>query len=944
MTNHFNDISYYRNLDPLILYGDTWLYGAALPTNNIGVPQRVYVLHERNYNIISWENPSSADMKGYYVYRSKTIGHADAKLVAMIFDKDENGRTQTCYIDYLLDDEIDTQFYYSVSSMNSSNFFSLHSDWAADMLIDNSFTQTKYLYTDQLTQTYWSIIDLYKQLGNIDTDRNIVPFRDKGSIYTQEMVSADYPSLYLEGQLAIEQGHLNPNNNVQQGYIYLDGVETPLEPKNVQVKVDCNYLYVTPVNDPTSKKYTLYMDNVKISSNVSGKSITAEIFENDDIGNLTNLSVDKVTFSSQVSGTGIYDFYWNSLNNYWQYGDEEVNLEEFGISYEGTPEEHNVISVDFSLVGFVYFRVPYIYNSKVLQTYVVAEDSDVKFNEISFKTYNHLIFASTFGKIFNKIQIDLRESKGNLYVTDVSDPYVYKNFASYFDFPQPAWMGNINYRNCVLGNQEDNISGFWQAGMHGGTQLGMKQVVSALSEGNASFSSLTDIDYLTAYNKYYDLEGDGLNLPVINLYQDDTVSYNADDIVLYNDNFYMVNESGTVSINDFSTASITLLSITTEPSGEFKAGSKYYNSTDKKIYTATEENTWNNAEVSDPETGIYYSYLSDIYIWDSNNSNLSESSFNVTCVNNVYKDVLFRKSYNETDSLSVNVITDTTNSIYNVNDLVNIDDNYYEVIKQIEGYYNLITVSESVPDTHGVANDSYYFNTYENKLYKLENGSWELSMGDLTADAVYLDQSTGKIYQYDADPYITVNTLIPQTCLRNVDNICNMLKFGVIPLNLNAIYKLMGTQYYLMYLEEPIEEKDYIFLDEYITDEVTDPISYRHQYIMNTYQVVFDIWNKQVTDEKYLVYGNKIKLNNQNILYSPASFHVYADENMTQLISNVLYTIDEKNGYLIWNYDTDKPENGSYIWINYTVDIRPDIKKLIELIKFPQVNIKYVWK
>lgn len=876
MTNHFNDISYYRNLDPLILYGDTWLYGAVLPTNNIGVPQRVYVLHERNYNIISWENPSSADMKGYYVYRSKTIGHADAKLVAMIFDKDENGRTQTCYIDYLLDDEIDTQFYYSVSSMNSSNFFSLHSDWAADMLIDNSFTQTKYLYTDQLTQTYWSIIDLYKQLGNIDTDRNIVPFRDKGSIYTQEMVSADYPSLYLEGQLAIEQGHLNPNNNVQQGYIYLDGVETPLEPKNVQVKVDCNYLYVTPVNDPTSKKYTLYMDNVKISSNVSGKSITAEIFENDDIGNLTNLSVDKVTFSSQVSGTGIYDFYWNSLNNYWQYGDEEVNLEEFGISYEGTPEEHNVISVDFSLVGFVYFRVPYIYNSKVLQTYIVAEDSDVKFNEISFKTYNHLIFASTFGKIFNKIQIDLRESKGNLYVTDVSDPYVYKNFASYFDFPQPAWMGNINYRNCVLGNQEDNISGFWQAGMHGGTQLGMKQVVSALSEGNASFSSLTDIDYLTAYNKYYELEGDGLNLPVINLYQDDAVSYNADDIVLYNDNFYMVNESGTVSISSFSATDTT----------------------------------------------------------------------NVTCVNNVYKDVLFRKSYNETDSLSVTVITDTNDNTYNVNDLVNINDNYYEVIKTIEGYYNLITVSESAPDTHGVANDSYYFNTYENKLYKLENGSWELSMGDLTADAVYLDQSTGKIYQYDADPYITVNTLISQTSLRNVDNICNMLKFGVIPLNLNAIYKLIGTQYYLMYLEEPIEEKDYIFknYDEYTTDEVTDPISYKHQYIINTYQVIFDIWNKEVTDEKYLVYGNKIKLNNQNILYSPASFHVYADENMTQLISNVLYTIDEKNGYLIWNYDTDKPENGSYIWINYTVDIRPDIKKLIELIKFPQVNIKYVWK
>lgn len=875
MTNHFEDISYYRNLDPLILYGDTWLYGAALPTNNIGVPKNVYVLHEKNYNIISWENSALADMTGYYIYRSTTIGHADAKLIAMVFDKDENGNTQTCYIDYLLDNETNTQFYYSVCSVNSSNFFSLHSDWAADMLIDNSFTQIKYLYTDQLTQTYWSVIDLYKQLGNIDTDRNIVPFRDKGYIYTQEMVSDDYPSLYLEGQLAIDSGYLNPNNSVQPGYIYLDGMETPLAPRNVKVKVNCNYLYVTQVNDSESKKYTLYMDNVKIASNISSKSITAEIFENDDIGNLKNLVVDKITFSTQVSGTGIYDFYWNSINNYWQYNNEEVNLEDFGISYEGTPEDHNVISVDFSLVGFVYFRVPYIYNSKVLQTYIVAEDSDIKFNEISFKTYNHLIFASTFGKIFNKIQVDLRESKGNLYVTDVSDPYVYKNFASYFDFEQPAWMGNTNYRNCVLGNQKDNISGFWQAGMHGGTQLGMKQVVNALSEGNASFSSLTDIDYLTAYSKYYELEGDGLNLPVINLY-DDTTSYDVDDIILYNDNFYMVNESGTVSINDLSSTDAT----------------------------------------------------------------------NVICVNDTYKDILFRKSYNGTDSLYVNVITDTTNSIYNVNDLVNIDDNYYEVIKTIEGYYNLVTVSDVEPDVYGLDDNSYYFNTQEDKLYKLESGSWELSMSDLTADAVYLDQSTGKIYQYDADPYAIENTLISQTCLRNVDNICNMLKFGIIPLNLNAIYKLIGTQYYLMYLEEPIEEKDYIFknYDEYTTDEVTDPISYRHQYIMNTYQVTFDIWNKQVPNEKYLVYGNRIKLNNKNILYSPASFHVYADENLTQLISSLLYTIDEKNGYLIWNYDTDKPENGSYVWINYMVDIRPDIKKLIELIKFPQVNIKYVWK
>ena len=876
MTNHFNDISYYRNLDPLILYGDTWLYGAALPTNNIGVPKNVYVLHEKNYNIISWENSASADMKGYFVYRSTTIGHADAKTIAVVTDKDENGRVHTCYIDYLLDDEINTQFYYSIASLNNANFVSLHSNWAADMLIDNSFMQTKYLYTDQLTQSYWSIIDLYKQLGNIDTDRNIVPFRDKGFTYTQEMVTGEAPSLYLQGQVAIELGHLNPKGEIQQGYAYSKNIETPLTPKNIATKVDCNYLYVTLLDSIEPKNYTLYMDDVAIASNTSSQAITASIFENDDNENLSNLSVDKFKFSGQVTGTGVYDFYWNSIYNYWQYELEEVNLEDFGITYEGTPEEHNVISVDFSLVGYLYFRVPYIYNSKVLQTYIVAEGSSKRFNEISFKTYNHLIFSSTFGKIFNSIQIDLRESKGNLYVSDVSDPYVYKNFASYFDFKQPAWMGNTNYRKCVLGNQTTGAAGLWQAGMNGGTQLGMKQVVNALSDGTAVFESLTDVDYFTAYNNYYELTGEGLDLPKINLY-DETQVYDENDIILYNDNFYQYisQASGTVSISSFSSI---------------------------------------------------------------------DDTSSIVCVNDTYKNILFKKSYNETDSLVITTITDTSSDTYNVNDLVNINDNYYEVRKQIEGYYNLVSVSDTAPDTYGIANGAFYYNTYEEKLYKLENGSWELSMGDLTADAIYLDQSTGNLYQYDTDPYVTENTLIPQTSLRDVNNLCNKLKFGVIPLDLDAIYELKGTEYYLISLGEPITEKDYIFYDTYEEDLDTDPNSYTHNYLLNTYQVTFTNWKRHVIGEKYLVYGNRLKLNNQNIIYPDVGFQVYTDETMTQLISNVLYTIDAENGYLIWNYDDNRPENGSYVWLNYYVDIRSDIKKLIELVKFPQVNIKYVWK
>ena len=91
MTNHFKDISYYRNLDPLIKYGDTWLYGAALPTANVGVPNGVCVLHEKDYNIISWKSSVNSDIVGYRIYRSTTVGHSDAKELTVILDRDSNG-------------------------------------------------------------------------------------------------------------------------------------------------------------------------------------------------------------------------------------------------------------------------------------------------------------------------------------------------------------------------------------------------------------------------------------------------------------------------------------------------------------------------------------------------------------------------------------------------------------------------------------------------------------------------------------------------------------------------------------------------------------------------------------------------------------------------------------------------------------------------------------
>ena len=64
---------------------------------------------------------------------------------------------------------------------------------------------------------------------------------------------------------------------------------------------------------------------------------------------------------------------------------------------------------------------------------------------------------------------------------------------------------------------------------------------------------------------------------------------------------------------------VALLSITTAPSGEFKKGSKYYNSSEKKIYTATQNNTWENAKTSDPKFGIIYQFGNIYYQWDGDN-------------------------------------------------------------------------------------------------------------------------------------------------------------------------------------------------------------------------------------------------------------------------------------------------------------------------------------
>lgn len=63
---------------------------------------------------------------------------------------------------------------------------------------------------------------------------------------------------------------------------------------------------------------------------------------------------------------------------------------------------------------------------------------------------------------------------------------------------------------------------------------------------------------------------------------------------------------------------VALLSITIAPTGEFAKGSKYYNLTDKKIYTAVVADSWDGATVDDPQFGTYYLYNNTTYVWDGN--------------------------------------------------------------------------------------------------------------------------------------------------------------------------------------------------------------------------------------------------------------------------------------------------------------------------------------
>ena len=75
---------------------------------------------------------------------------------------------------------------------------------------------------------------------------------------------------------------------------------------------------------------------------------------------------------------------------------------------------------------------------------------------------------------------------------------------------------------------------------------------------------------------------------------------------------------------------VALLSVTTAPSGTFQVGSKYYNSTDKLIYTSVTDDSWTDATTEIPEFGTVYIYdnsgTTQYYQW--NGVNLIQTDVN----------------------------------------------------------------------------------------------------------------------------------------------------------------------------------------------------------------------------------------------------------------------------------------------------------------------------
>lgn len=229
-----------------------------------------------------------------------------------------------------------------------------------------------------------------------------------------------------------------------------------------------------------------------------------------------------------------------------------------------------------------------------------------------------------------------------------------------------------------------------------------------------------------------------------------------------------------INVQPSSAEEIALLSITTEPSGSFTVGSRYYNSTEKKIYIAVEANTWTNAIIEDPSFNAIYLYSNQAYVWDGNSLELFEleeyqrklvSGVNIKSVNgqtilgsgNLNIDTLPSQTGNAGKSLTTNGTDASWQNIeqikeQNANELIKVwygTQNEYDALNSYDANtdYNIVDNAQTLSTL--LATQQEFNSSAQNKAatpYQVKNAGFVSSI-DIT--------NIVKITQADYDLLVT---------------------------------------------------------------------------------------------------------------------------------------------------------------------------------------------
>lgn len=342
---------------------------------------------------------------------------------------------------------------------------------------------------------------------------------------------------------------------------------------------------------------------------------------------------------------------------------------------------------------------------------------------------------------------------------------------------------------------------------------------------------------------------------------------------------------------------IPLLSITSEFIGEFPIGSKYYNNTNKKIYTSTLENSWNNAIIEDPEYNIFYIYNNKIYIWDGNNLVLSS--------NDNYNNLNNKPSIN-------NIVLEGNKDVFELGIIKNVS---YIIKGDIQ---NLPAVEP--PQTALLINED----TGNSVFYKTRVGenTWVLDeeanntrhIGQIVIgmehnpNCVICYKYTNGLYFYDNKP----NKIIPSQLDQNY--LLTKLNFS----NCYFFYSWINEEFedivYTRTIEDGVVDAYYHKINTDNVAENSFDIHYADNISIsnNILQIGTKIYNKYDVDcYGYINTDFPININNK-LIYSDVLLNNYYNSKTIDTMHNNLKTkIDDANRTIIINYPNTLPIAGN---------------------------------